>query len=133
MKTDKNILIAFILNLSFSLFELIGGIFTHSVAILSDSIHDFGDAVSIGFAYVLEKKSRRQADDRHTYGYRRYSVLGGLITTVILIVGSIVMIWEAVERIITPVEINYRGMIWLAVIGVVVNVIAAYVTRKGIL
>lgn len=131
MKTDKNILIAFILNLSFSLFELIGGMFTHSVAILSDSIHDFGDAVSIGFAYVLEKKSRRQADDRHTYGYRRYSVLGGLITTVILIVGSIVMIWEAVERIITPVEINYRGMIWLAVIGVVVNVIAAYVTREG--
>ena len=131
MKTDKNILIAFILNLAFSLFELIGGLFTHSVAILSDSIHDFGDAVSIGVSYALEKKSRGEADDLHTYGYRRYSVLGGLITTLILMLGSLIVIKEAVERIITPVEVNYRGMIWLAVIGVVVNVIAAYVTREG--
>lgn len=131
MKTDKKILIAFILNLSFSIFELLGGIFTNSVAIASDSVHDFGDAVAIGLSYMLEKKSRRNADDSHTYGYRRYSVLGGLITTFILIIGSAVMIFEAVKRIINPVEVNYRGMIIFAVIGVVLNLAAAFVTRGG--
>ena len=83
-KTEKNILIAFILNLSFSIFEFIGGIFTHSVAILSDSIHDIGDAASIGISYFLEKKSKKQPDDVYTFGYARYSVIGSIITTVIL-------------------------------------------------
>ena len=71
MKNGRNILIAFILNFSFSVFELFGGIFTHSVAILSDSVHDFGDAVSIGLSYALEKKSRKKADDSHSCWYRR--------------------------------------------------------------
>ena len=131
MKTDNNILIAFILNLSFSAFELFGGLFTKSVAILSDSLHDFGDAISIGLSYFLEKKSRADADDSHTYGYRRYSVLGGLITTLILMVGSVIMIREAVERIFAPVSVNARGMILFAVIGAALNLIAAFVTREG--
>ena len=60
MKTEKNILIAFLLNLSFSVFEFMGGIFTGSVAIVSDAIHDIGDAASIGVSYFLEKKSKKQ-------------------------------------------------------------------------
>ena len=84
MKTEKNILIAFLLNLFFSVFELIGGIFTGSVAILSDALHDLGDAMSIGISFFLEKHSKKQPDDTHTYGYARYSVLGGFITSVIL-------------------------------------------------
>ena len=60
MKSEKNILIAFLLNLAFSIFEFFGGIFTNSIAILSDSIHDIGDAASIGIAYLLEKKSKKQ-------------------------------------------------------------------------
>ena len=83
MKTEKNILIAFIINITFSIFEFIGGLFTNSVAILSDSIHDLGDALSIGISYFLEKKSKKQADNKYTYGYVRYSVLGGVITTTI--------------------------------------------------
>ncbi|NLC87852.1 MAG: cation transporter [Clostridiaceae bacterium] len=131
MKTEKNILIAFILNLGFSIFEFFGGIFTNSVAILSDSIHDIGDAISIGVSYFLEKKSKKGADKNYTYGYIRYSVLGGLITTVILMVGSILVIYNAIGRIINPVEVNYHGMIIFAVIGVVLNLIAAYVTKEG--
>ena len=80
MKTKKNILIAFILNLTFSVFELIGGMFTGSVAIISDSIHDFGDAASIGISYLLEKKSKKQPDEMYTYGYSRYSVIGGFVS-----------------------------------------------------
>lgn len=131
MKTKKNILLAFILNLGFSVFEFLGGIFTNSVAILSDSIHDMGDALSIGISYVLEKKSEKKPDNNYTYGYTRYSVLGGLITTVILLVGSILVIYNAIGRIINPVEINYNGMIILAIIGVVINFFAAYLTKDG--
>ena len=131
MKTEKNILVAFLLNLAFSLFELIGGIFTKSVAILSDSVHDFGDALSIGISYALEKKSRAAVDEAHTYGYLRYSVLGGLITTVILILGSGMMIKESVERLVHPVAVNACGMLVLAVIGLAVNLVAAFVTREG--
>ena len=131
MKTEKNILIAFVLNIAFSFFELLGGIFTNSISILSDSIHDMGDAVSIGISYVMERKSKKHADNKYTYGYVRYSVLGGVITTTILLVGSIFVIYGAIKRIINPVTVNYSGMIILAIIGVILNLIAAYVTREG--
>lgn len=131
MKVEKNILIAFILNITFSLFEFFGGLFTNSVAILSDSIHDLGDAISIGISYFLEKKSKKKADKNYTYGYIRYSVLGGVITTSILLVGSILVIISAVKRIFHPVEVNYSGMIIFAIVGVILNFIAAYVTREG--
>jgi len=131
MKTDKNILIAFILNLAFSILEFIGGAFTNSVAIISDSVHDMGDAMSIGISYFLEKKSKKKPDEKHTYGYIRYSVLGSTITTVILLVGSILVIYNSILRIINPVEINYDGMIIFAIVGVIINFAAAYFTREG--
>ena len=131
MKTEKNILIAFLLNLSFSVFEFFGGLFTNSVAILSDSIHDLGDALSIGISYFLERKSKKKADKKYTYGYIRFSVLGGVITTTILLVGSILVIIASIKRLFNPVDINYSGMIIFALIGVVLNFIAAFVTREG--
>ena len=131
MKTEKNILIAFLLNISFSIIELFGGIITNSVAILSDSIHDLGDALSIGIAFFLEKKSKKQANKKYTYGYLRYSVLGGVITTIILLVGSILVIINAFKRLLNPETINYQGMILFAIIGIILNMVAAYVTREG--
>ena len=131
MKTDRNILIAFILNLSFSILEFIGGTITNSVAIISDSIHDMGDALSIGASYFLEKKSKKQPDEKYTYGYIRYSVIGSIITTSILVIGSIIVIYNAILRINNPVDINYDGMILFAIFGVIINFIAAYCTRKG--
>lgn len=131
MKTDRNILVAFILNLAFAVFEFIGGIFTGSVAILSDAVHDIGDAATIGLSYFLEKKSRREPDERYTYGYARYSVVGGVITTLVLLIGSVAVIVGAVQRIIEPRAINYDGMIIFAVVGVLVNLLAAMVTHGG--
>lgn len=131
MKTEKNILIAFILNFIFSIFEFVGGFLTNSVAIFSDSIHDLGDAISIGISYFMERKSKKGADNKYTYGYIRYSVLGGVITTTILLVGSILVIIGAVKRLFNPVEVNYSGMIIFAVFGVILNFIAAYVTKDG--
>lgn len=131
MKTERNILIAFLLNLAFSLFEFIGGILTGSVAILSDAVHDIGDAASIGISYGLEKKSKKQPDGRFTYGYARYSVIGSMITTLILMVGSCIVIYNAVLRIFDPQEIHYDGMILFAVVGAAVNFVAAFFTREG--
>ena len=131
MKTEKNILIAFLLNMLFSIFELIGGIFTNSVAIISDAIHDFGDSISIGLSYFLEKKSKKKPDNNYTFGYARYSILGAFITTTILTIGSFLVIINAIKRIINPVQINYDGMIIFAIFGVIVNTLAAYFTKQG--
>jgi len=129
--SDRNILIAFILNLSFSLFEIIGGIFTNSISIMSDAIHDFGDALSIGISLLLEKFSKKKPDDNYTYGYMRYSILGALITTIILTIGSVMVIVSGINRIFNPVEINYNGMIIFAILGVVINSFAVYFTHGG--
>ena len=131
MKTEKNILVAFILNITFSILEFVGGIFTGSIAIVSDAVHDMIDAISILISFVLEKISKKKANDNYTYGYIRYSVLGALITTVMLICGSVFVIYESVKRIINPVTINYNGMIVFAIFGVIINFLAAYFTREG--
>ena len=130
MKTEKNILIAFILNFAFSIFEFLGGIYTGSVAIASDAVHDMGDAASIGLSFFLEKKSKKQPDNKYTYGYARYSVIGSIITTLILLIGSVAVIYNAIDRIISPAQIKYNGMIVFAVVGVCVNLCAAFFTRE---
>jgi cobalt-zinc-cadmium efflux system protein len=119
MKTERNILIAFVLNLAFSIFEFVGGIITGSVAIMSDAVHDIGDAASIGVSYFLEKKGEK------------YSLIGAFITTLTLLLGSIVTICNAISRLMDPAKIHYDGMIMFAIVGVGVNLCAAFVTREG--
>lgn len=131
MKTEKNILIAFLLNILFSIIEFFGGVFTGSIAIISDAVHDLGDAFSIGVSFFLEKKSKKGPDEKHTYGYIRYSLLGSVITTSILIVGSIFVLFESVKRFVNPVPVNYDGMIYFAIFGVIINFLASVVTREG--
>ena len=131
MKAEKNIVIAFVLNLAFSVFEFLGGIFTGSVAILSDAVHDMGDAAGIGISCFLEKKSKKQPDKNYTYGYTRYAIIGGVITTSFLLFGSVTVIFNAIHKMIEPAKINYGGMIVFAIVGVCVNFGAALITREG--
>ena len=131
MKTKRNIFIAFLLNLFFSIFELVGGVITGSVAITSDAVHDFGDATSIGASLFLENLSDKKPNQKYTYGYARFSVLGGLITTLILLISSTIVIYNAILRIIYPVAINYNGMLIFAIIGLIINLIATYFTHGG--
>ena len=131
MKTEKNILIAFLLNLGFSIFEVLGGILTNSIAIISDALHDFIDAISIGLSYILERISKRKPNYKYTYGYIRYSILGALITTTFLLAGSIIVIVGAISRLFNPADINYNGMLLISIIGIIINFIAAYKTREG--
>lgn len=129
-KKSSNILIVSLLNLLFVLIELIGGIITGSISILSDSIHDFGDALTLFIAYFLEKKADKKPDKKYTYGYLRYSLLGAILTAIILLIGSIFVIYNAIQRIIHPVEINYRGMIIFAIIGLAINIVGFKLTHK---
>lgn len=127
----KNMIIAFILNLCFSIFEFVGGYFTNSVAIMSDAIHDLGDAISIGLSCFCEQRSKKPANKRYTYGYLRYSVLGAAITSGILLVGSLWIIARSAHRIFNPEPINYDGMLIFAIVGVIVNLLAAFLTKDG--
>lgn len=131
MKSDRKILIAFFLNLFFSIAELIGGLLSGSVAIISDALHDFGDAAAIAVSAFLERKSKRPPNEKFTFGYGRFSVLGGAINALILLMGSVIVVIGAVNRLITPTPIHYDGMIIMAVFGVAVNLLAAYVTHGG--
>ena len=128
MKKEIKILVAFLLNLSFCVFEFVGGIFTGSTAIFSDSVHDLGDALSIGVSYLLERKSTEASDEKES---EHYSRRGGIITSCVLILGSVIAISNAVRRFFNPAELNYDGMLIFAVVGVVVNSAAAVVTHGG--
>jgi cation diffusion facilitator family transporter len=130
-QSEKNIAVAFILNFSFSIFELIGGIWTNSVSIISDSIHDFGDCLSIAISWLLEKKSGQKPDKFYTYGYQRFSVLGAMINSFVLFAGALIMLIGAITRILNPAPVNYDGVLFLAVIGLFVNGYGAYKTISG--
>ncbi len=131
MKSENRIFLSFLLNLIFTIIEIIGGIITNSIALISDAVHDLGDSLSLGFALVLERKSKKKPDHKFTYGYRRYSLLGALISGVILLLGTAYVIYETVGRIISPEPVNSEILIYFAILGVVVNGLAAYNISKG--
>ena len=128
MKKEKKILVAFILNLSFCIFEFVGGRITGSTAIVSDAVHDLGDAVSIGISYLLERMGSRASDEKKK---EHYSLIGGILTSMVLILGSLAAIINAVIRIFNPAEIHYDGMLIFALVGVAVNSAAAFFTKGG--
>ena len=127
----SNIGLAFFLNFFFTIIELIGGLFTNSIAIISDAVHDFGDSLSLGLAWYFQKLSKKGSTKQYSYGYKRFSLLGAIINCTMLIVGSIYILSEAIPRLFAPQETNAKGMFILAIFGIVVNGIAMLRTRKG--
>lgn len=127
----KNIKVAFFLNLAFTLLEIFGGLYTNSIAILSDALHDLGDSLSLGLAWYLEKKSAKESDHSYSYGYARFSVLGAFINSIILIVGAIFVLQNAIPRLINPQTSDASGMIVFSLIGIAVNGFAALRLNKG--
>ncbi|CAM1347502.1 cation diffusion facilitator family transporter [Tenacibaculum crassostreae] len=129
--TTKNIKRAFFLNLAFTIIELIGGIFTNSLAILSDALHDLGDSLTLGLSWYFQKLSGKGSNEKFSYGYRRFSLLGAIVNSVVLIIGSIFIIKEAIPRIINPEQADAKGMMWIAILGVIVNGAAVVNLKKG--
>jgi cobalt-zinc-cadmium efflux system protein len=129
--SSGNLKTAFFLNLGFTILEIIGGLWTNSVAILSDAVHDLGDSLSLGLAWYFDRLSKQGRTPQNTYGFRRYSLLGGLITAVVLLAGLAFILWHAVNRLFAPEPVNAPGMMLLAVVGIIFNGAAVLRVRKG--
>ena len=131
MKAKYTVWVAFFLNLSYAIVEFIAGGIFGSSAVLADSVHDLGDAIAIGISAFLETISNREEDRQYTLGYKRFSLLGALVTAVILITGSILVILENTTKLFNPQPVNDEGILWLGMIAVTINVLASLVVRKG--
>ena len=131
MKVKYTVWVAFFLNLSYAIVEFIAGGIFGSSAVLADSVHDLGDAIAIGISAFLETISNREEDRQYTLGYKRFSLLGALVTAVILITGSILVILENITKLFNPQPVNDEGILWLGIIAVSINLLASLVVRKG--
>ena len=131
MKTKHAVWLAFFLNLSYAIVEFIAGGVFGSSAVLADSVHDLGDAIAIGVSAFLETISNREEDSHYTLGYKRFSLLGALVTAVILMTGSVLVILENITKLFHPQPVNDEGILWLGIIAVSINVLASLVVRKG--
>ena len=131
MSSKTSIWLAFFLNLSYAIVEFIAGGIFGSSAVLADSVHDLGDAIAIGISALLETISNREEDGQYTLGYKRFSLLGAMLTAVILMIGSVLVILENVTKIVHPQPVNEEGILWLGIIAVAINVLASLVVRKG--
>ena len=131
MKAKYTVWVAFFLNLSYAIVEFIAGGIFGSSAVLADSVHDLGDAIAIGISAFLETISNREEDRQYTLGYKRFSLLGALVTAVILITGSILVILENITKLFNPQPVNDEGILWLGIIAVSINLLASLVVRKG--
>jgi cobalt-zinc-cadmium efflux system protein len=126
-----NLKVAFFLNLGFTVLEIFGGIFTNSMAILSDALHDFGDSIALGLAWYLERVAAKESDRAYSYGYARFSVLGAFVNSVILIVGAIFILQNTIPRLLHPQVSDAKGMIVFSLIGIAVNGAAVLRLQKG--
>lgn len=126
-----NLGVAFLLNFAFILIEVAGGLWTNSIAILTDALHDGGDAFSLGLAWYLQKVSHRRPDAQFTYGYRRFSSVGALVTGLVLMAGLVVIGWNALERLQHPEPLKVPGMLGIAVLGILLNGSAAWKLHGG--
>lgn len=130
-KASKNMQLVFVLNLLFSIAEFIFGALFNSAAILSDAVHDLGDSLSIGLAWVFQKISTKEANDKYSFGHRRFSLLGALTTSVVLIIGSFLVIIHSVPLLFDPQPVNSQGMFWLAIAAIAINGFATWLMSKG--
>jgi len=130
-QAESNLKIAFWLNAVFAIIEIAGGLFTNSMAILSDAFHDLGDSVALGLAWYFQRVSSKQRDDIYTYGYKRYSLVGATISAIILLVGSVIILFKAIPRLFEPEAVHVQGMMYLAIVGIIINGLAMLRLKSG--
>ena len=123
--------LAFFINLAFTLVEVVGSWWTGSIAVLTDALHDAGDCLVLGTAWYLQRVAMKGRDAQYSYGYGRYSMLGGWLTSVVLIAGAAVMLSVSVSKLSAPSSPNVVGMMIIAVFGLVMNGLAAWRLHGG--
>ncbi len=118
-----------VLNFSITLAEIIGGILSNSLALLSDALHNFGDGLAVLLAYIASRISRRESNMRKTFGYKRMEILAAFVNSILLVAICIFLIYEAVERFRNPSPIKGVIMFSVAGIGLLANLVAMILLR----
>ena len=129
--TQRSLTIALALTTAFLLVELIGGVVTQSLALLSDAAHMFTDTAALAIALLAIRVARRPADGRRTFGYHRFEILAAALNAMLLFGVAVYIVYEAYLRLEAPPEIQSTGMLFIAVIGLVVNLISMKVLASG--
>ncbi|MDZ7634388.1 MAG: cation diffusion facilitator family transporter [Bacteroidales bacterium] len=119
--SGKNLGFAILLNLIITVAQSIGGIISGSMALLSDAAHNFSDVLSMVISYLANRLSRRGATEKETFGFRRSEILAAFINSATLIIISLIILFEAIQRLINPVPVSANLVIYLAIAGIVVN------------
>lgn len=130
-RSTKNIKIVFFINLLFSILEFLFGFLFNSFAILSDAVHDLGDSASVGLAWFFQKYSREEANSTFSYGHQRFSIMGAIITAIILLVGSLTLLVKSIPLLFNPQEVNAEGMFVLSLFAIAMNGYAAWLLSRG--
>jgi cobalt-zinc-cadmium efflux system protein len=123
--------VAFFINLAFTLVEVAGGWWTGSIAVLTDALHDAGDCLVLGTAWYLQRVAMKGRDSHYSYGYGRYSMLGGWLTSVVLVVGALAMLVITVPKLWAPQLPHTEGMVLIALFGLLMNGLAAWKLHAG--
>lgn len=130
-KAGENLAFVFFMNLAFNILVIVGGLATNSMAILADCIHDLSDTISIALAWALEKVAQKDSTEKYSYGYQRFSILGAVIISVFVIIMAFVILQEAIPRLFAPESVDARGMLLVAVVGIIFKSISVYRLHDG--
>ncbi|WHX99959.1 cation diffusion facilitator family transporter [Neobacillus sp. DY30] len=127
----KALLSSFILIAAFMVVEVIGGILTNSLALLSDAGHMLSDAAALGLSFFAIKLGEKQVSQEKTYGYKRFEIIAAALNGITLIIISLYIFYEAFQRFFAPPEVQSTGMLMISITGLVVNIIAAWILMSG--
>ncbi len=126
----KSLVISIILNLLITAAQVVGGIISGSLALISDALHNFSDVISLVFSYVAHKLSRRKASINNTFGYKRAELIAAFVNAFTLILVAVYLGYEAVDRFLNPQPIKSGMVIWLALLGIVANGLSVLMLKK---
>lgn len=130
-KAGQNLAFVFFMNLTFNIIVIVGGLATNSMAILADCIHDLADTISIALAWTLEKVSQKDSNEKYSYGYQRFSILGAVIISVFVIVMAFVILSEAIPLLFSPEDVDAEGMMLVAIVGIIFKSVSVYRLHGG--
>jgi cobalt-zinc-cadmium efflux system protein len=122
---------SFFLIAAFMIVEVIGGLLTNSLALLSDAGHMLSDAAALGLSFLALTYGQRKATHSKTFGYKRFEILAAFLNGITLVVISLYIFWEAYQRLMDPPEVVSKGMLIISFTGLLVNIAAAYILMKG--
>ncbi len=127
----RNLLISILLNIIITVAQVIGGIVSGSLALLSDALHNFSDVLSLIVSYIADKYSKKEASFDKTFGYKRAEIIAAFVNASTLIVVAVYLVFEAVERFLNPQEIESTLVIWLALLGIIANGFSVLLLKKN--